>query len=106
MTKVPSALRAAGFKSPDEVQRALRKLSSVTEADEAWEQVRTKLVMRYHMDLSPNYKPTRETWEFVKAIAALSEDDALDAIARRMLSSGSFTQCPEDKSGKKEKAKS
>jgi len=97
MTKVPNALRAAGFKSPDEVQRVLRKISAVTEADEAWEQVRTKLVMRYHMDLSQNYKPTRETWEFVKAIAALAEDDALDAIARRMLSSGGPTQRPEEK---------
>jgi len=104
MTKVPNALRAAGFKSPDEVQRVLRRISAVTESDEAWEHVRTKLVLRYHIDLSPNYKPTRETWEFVKAIAALSEDDALDAIARRMLS-GVPAQRPEDKSGKKEKTK-
>jgi hypothetical protein len=105
MMKTPSALRAAGFKSPDEVQRVLRKISGVTEADEAWEQVRTKLVLRYHIDLSPTYKPTKETWELVKVIAALSEDDALDAIARRMLSSGVSTQRLEDKSGKKEKAK-
>jgi predicted NAD-dependent protein-ADP-ribosyltransferase YbiA (DUF1768 family) len=102
--KVSNALRVAGFKSPEEVQRLLRKISGVTQADQAWEQVRTKLVLRYHADLSPTYKPTKETWELVKVIAALSEDDALDAIARRMLSGVSPEQ-PEDKSRKKEKTK-